>query len=312
LAVAAGMTHIAFVYGQSGRGDRPPASGWLARPEGTVRVRVLKRGEPSWGLVPRGFSSCGAVLGVGGCCCLRREVTRGPSRGACVQTACRWRRCSRPVRACRHLPDVRSRNGAWTSGGRCPALSSVGPRARTSGWPLRLAQAAAGRFARVRLSRFALRRSVHSLWLVPLAVAPHQAPARSGFLRLVLARGGGARPRRAPGSYSMSCRHGSLQAASAGALGPQARLSATSKSRRAESRGPRTGATTEPIARNGPETGSPSCAPFDPCFRKGVNEAGHQRGRIIPASKRDRDRASESRAHQQGQASRRPCPYQPG
>jgi hypothetical protein len=158
LAVAAGLTHISFVYGHPAEAIVPllwVLAGLFAR-EGRVlsagALVGLSAGFELWGVL-------GVVVLL-----LAPSVARALA-GACVQAA---------VVSAMLVPFVvagtfRMFDHEWlTTSGTLVGLV-VGPGAHF-GWPLRLAHAALAIGAGAGLT-FALRRNVHALWLVPLAVA---------------------------------------------------------------------------------------------------------------------------------------------
>jgi hypothetical protein len=158
LAVAAGVTHIAFVYGHPAEAIVPLL--WVLAGLRARDGRVLSAGALVG--LSAGFELWG-VLGVAGLL-LAPRLTRALA-GACVQAA---------VVAVMFVPfalggTFRMFDHQWqvTSGTLVGLV--VGPGAHF-GWPLRLVQASLAIGAGAALA-FALRRSVHSLWLVPLAVA---------------------------------------------------------------------------------------------------------------------------------------------
>jgi hypothetical protein len=158
LAVAAGMTHIAFVYGHPAEAIVPLL--WVLAGLWAREGRVLSAGALVG--LSAGFELWG-VLGVA-VLLLAPKLTRALA-GACVQFV---------VVAVMLAPfalagTFRMFDHQWqvTSGTLVGLV--VGPGAHF-GWPLRLAQASLAIAAGAALA-LALRRSVHSLWLVPLAVA---------------------------------------------------------------------------------------------------------------------------------------------
>jgi hypothetical protein len=158
LAVAAGVTHIAFVYGHPAEAIVPLL--WVLAGLWARDGRVLSAGALVG--LSAGFELWG-VLGVA-VLLLAPRLTRALV-GACVQLA---------VVAAMLAPfalagTFRMFDHHWqVTTGTLVGLV-VGPGAHF-GWPLRLAQASLAIAAGVALA-LALRRSVHSLWLVPLAVA---------------------------------------------------------------------------------------------------------------------------------------------
>jgi hypothetical protein len=158
LAVAAGMTHIAFVYGHPAEAIVPLL--WVLAGLWAREGRVLSAGALVG--LSAGFELWG-LLGVA-VLLLAPKLTRALA-GACVQFV---------VVAVMLAPfalagTFRMFDHQWqvTSGTLVGLV--VGPGAHF-GWPLRLAQASLAIAAGAALA-LALRRSVHSLWLVPLAVA---------------------------------------------------------------------------------------------------------------------------------------------
>ena len=158
LAVASGLTHIAFVYGHPADAVIPLVwvlAGLWARQDRVFAAGAvvgLSAGLELWG-----------VLGVA-VLLLAPRLTRALA-GACVQAA---------VVVAMLAPfalagTFRMFDHEWrvTSGTVLGLI--VGPGAHFS-WPLRLAQASLAVGAGGALA-FALRRSAHALWLVPLAVA---------------------------------------------------------------------------------------------------------------------------------------------
>jgi hypothetical protein len=158
LAVAGGLTHIAFVYGHPAEAIVPLL--WVLAGIWAREGRVLSGGALVG--LSAGFELWG-LLGVA-VLLLAPRLTRALA-GACVQTA---------VVATMLAPfalagTFRMFDHEWrvTSGTLVGVV--VGPGAHF-GWPLRFAQAALALGTGTALA-LALRRSVHSLWLVPLAVA---------------------------------------------------------------------------------------------------------------------------------------------
>jgi hypothetical protein len=158
LALAAGLTHIAFVDGHPANGIIPllwVLAGLWAREDRVLAAGALiglSAGLELWGVL-------GAVVLL-----LAPRLTRALA-GVCVQAA---------VVAAMLVPfalagTVRMFDYRWgvTSGTLVGLV--VGPGAHF-GWPLRFAQAALAVGVGAGLA-FALRRSVHALWLAPLAVA---------------------------------------------------------------------------------------------------------------------------------------------
>ena len=158
LAVAGGLTHISFVYGHPAEAIVPLL--WVLAGVRAREGRVLSAGALVG--LSAGFELWG-VLGVV-VLLLAPSVTRALA-GACVQAA---------VVSAMLAPFViagsfRMFDHQWrTTSGTLVGLV-VGPGAHF-GWPLRLAQAALAMGAGAALT-FALRRTVHALWLVPLSVA---------------------------------------------------------------------------------------------------------------------------------------------
>jgi hypothetical protein len=158
LAVAGGLTHISFVYGHPAEAVVPLL--WVLAGLRAREGRVLSAGALVG--LSAGFELWG-VLGVV-VLLLAPSLTRALA-GACVQAA---------VVSAMLAPFVvagtfRMFDHEWrvTSGTLVGLV--VGPGAHF-GWPLRLAQAALAIGAGAALT-FALRRTAHALWLVPLAVA---------------------------------------------------------------------------------------------------------------------------------------------
>jgi hypothetical protein len=158
LAVAGGLTHIAFVYGHPAEAIIPLL--WVLAGLWAREGRVLSSGALVG--LSAGFELWG-VLGVV-VLLLAPRITRALA-GVCVQAA---------VVAAMLAPfalagTFRMFDHEWrvTSGTLVGLV--VGPGAHF-GWPLRLAQASLALGAGAALA-FAMRRKVHSLWLVPLAVA---------------------------------------------------------------------------------------------------------------------------------------------
>jgi hypothetical protein len=157
LAVAAGLTHIAFVYGHPAEAIVPllwVLAGLWAREDRVFRAGALvglSAGLELWG-----------VLGV--VVLLLAPRLRRAFSGACVQGV---------VVAAMLAPfavggTFRMFDHKWrvTSGTLVGLVVAPGTH---FGWPLRLAQASIA-IAAGALLAFALRRSVHAVWLVPLAV----------------------------------------------------------------------------------------------------------------------------------------------
>jgi hypothetical protein len=158
LAVAAGVTHIAFAYGHPAEAIVPLL--WVLAGLWAREGRVLSAGALVG--LSAGFELWG-MLGVA-VLLLAPRLARALA-GACVQVA---------VVAAMLAPfalagTFRMFDHQWqvTSGTLVGLV--VGPGVHF-GWPLRLAQALLAIGAGAALA-FALRRSVHSLWLVPLTVA---------------------------------------------------------------------------------------------------------------------------------------------
>ena len=188
----------------SGRGDRPVALG--ARGPPGAQGRVLSAGP--WWVCPQASSS-GVCLGVVG-------AAAGSERDArtrrCVCAGGRRVGDARAVRARRHVPDVRStsggrRQGRSSASSSVPALTSAG---RSGSRRLALAIGAGAALA------FALRRTVHALWLGAARGRAGEAPARSRLVRLVLAGGWRRSSSSAPVSCSPSCRRDFPQVGSGG------------------------------------------------------------------------------------------------
>jgi hypothetical protein len=158
LGVAAGLTHIAFVYGHPAEAIVPLL--WVLAGLRAREGRVLSAGALVG--LSAGFELWGA-LGVA-VLLLAPRVTRALA-GVCVQAA---------VVCAMLVPfalagTFRMFDHEWrVMPGTLIALV-VGSGAHF-GWPLRLAQASVALGAGAALA-YALRRSVHSLWTVPLAVA---------------------------------------------------------------------------------------------------------------------------------------------
>jgi len=158
LAVASGLTHIAFVYGHPGEAVIPLL--WVLAGLWAREGRVLAAGALVG--LSAGFELWG-VLGVA-VLLLAPRLTRAVA-GACVQAA---------VVAAMLAPFVlagtfRMFDYEWrvTSGTVIGLL--VGPGAHF-GWPLRVAQASLAVGAGAALA-FALRRTAHAVWIAPLGVA---------------------------------------------------------------------------------------------------------------------------------------------
>jgi hypothetical protein len=158
LAVGAGMTHIAFVYGHPAEAIIPML--WVLAGLWAREGRVLSAGALVG--LSAGFELWG-VLGVA-VLLLAPRLTRALA-GACVQVAL----VAAMLAPFALAGTFRMFDHQWqvTSGTLVGLV--IGPGAHF-GWPLRLAQASLAIGAGAALA-FALRRSVHSLWLVPLAVA---------------------------------------------------------------------------------------------------------------------------------------------
>jgi hypothetical protein len=158
LALAGGLTHISFVYGHPAEAIVPLL--WVLAGLWAREGRVLSAGALVG--LSAGFELWG-VLGV--VVLLLAPSVRRALAGACVQAA---------VVSAMLAPFVvagtfRMFDHEWrTTSGTLVGLV-FGPGAHF-GWPLRLAQAALAIGAGAALA-FALRRNVHALWLVPLAVA---------------------------------------------------------------------------------------------------------------------------------------------
>jgi hypothetical protein len=158
VAVASGLTHIAFVYGHPAEAVIPLL--WVLAGLWARQGRVVTAGALVG--LSAGFELWG-VLGVA-VLVLAPRLTHALA-GACVQTA---------VVAAMLAPfalagTFRMFDHEWrvTSGTVIGLI--VGPGAHF-GWPLRLAQASLAVGAGAALA-FALRRSLHALWLAPLGVA---------------------------------------------------------------------------------------------------------------------------------------------
>jgi hypothetical protein len=157
LAVAGGLTHISFVYGHPAEAIIPllwVLAGLRAR-EGRVlsagALVGLSAGFELWGVL-------GVVVLV-----LAPSVTRALA-GACVQVAV----VSAMLAPFMVAGTFRMFDHQWRATSGTLVGFVVGSGAHF-GWPLRLAQAALAIGAGAALA-FALRRNVHALWLVPLAV----------------------------------------------------------------------------------------------------------------------------------------------
>jgi hypothetical protein len=158
LAVAGGLTHISFVYGHPAEAIVPLL--WVLAGLRAREGRVLSAGALVG--LSAGFELWG-VLGVA-VLLLAPSVTRAVV-GACVHAAVVFAMLAPFVVA----GTFRMFDHEWrTTSGTLVGLV-VGPGAHFS-WPLRLAQAALAIGAGAALT-FALRRNLHALWLVPLAVA---------------------------------------------------------------------------------------------------------------------------------------------
>ncbi|MGZ8696037.1 MAG: hypothetical protein ACXWZ8_01330 [Gaiellaceae bacterium] len=158
LAVGAGLTHISFVYGHPAEAIVPLL--WVLAGLWAREDRVLVAGALVG--LSAGFELWG-VLGVA-VLLLAPRLTRAVA-GACVQAA---------VVAAMLAPfalagTFRMFDHEWRATSGTLVSLVVGPGAHF-GWPLRLAQASLAIGAGATLA-IAWRRSVHSLWLVPLAVA---------------------------------------------------------------------------------------------------------------------------------------------
>ena len=152
VAVGAGLTHIAFVYGHPAEAIVPLL--WVLAGVWAREGRVLSAGALVG--LSAGFELWGA-LGVV-VLLLAPSVTRGLA-GASVQAAV----VSAMLAPFALAGTFRMFDHEWrvTSG-------TLGPGAHF-GWPLRLAQASLAIGAGAVVA-FTLRRSVHALWLVPLSV----------------------------------------------------------------------------------------------------------------------------------------------
>jgi hypothetical protein len=157
LAVAGGSTHIAFIYGHPAEAIIPLL--WVLAGLRAREGRVLSAGALVG--LSAGFELWG-VLGVA-VLLLAPRLTRAIA-GACVQAV---------VVAAMLAPfavagTFRMFDHEWRVTSGTLAGLVVGPGAHF-GWPLRLAQASLAICAGAAVA-FGLRRTVHSLWLVPLAV----------------------------------------------------------------------------------------------------------------------------------------------
>jgi hypothetical protein len=157
LAVAGGSTHIAFIYGHPAEAIIPLL--WVLAGLRAREGRVLSAGALVG--LSAGFELWG-VLGVA-VLLLAPRLTRAIA-GACVQAV---------VVAAMLAPfavagTFRMFDHEWRVTSGTLAGLVVGPGAHF-GWPLRVAQASLAIGAGAAVA-FGLRRSVHSLWLVPLAV----------------------------------------------------------------------------------------------------------------------------------------------
>jgi hypothetical protein len=157
VAVAGGLTHIAFVYGHPAEAVVPLL--WVLAALRARDGRVLSAGALVG--LSAGFELWGA-LGFA-VLLLAPRLTRALT-GACVETA---------VLAAMLAPfaltgTFRMFEREWlvTSGTLVGVLAGSGTH---FGWPLRLVQASLAIGAGAAVA-FALRRSVHALWLAPLAV----------------------------------------------------------------------------------------------------------------------------------------------
>ena len=158
LAVAGGLTHISFVYGHPAEAIVPLL--WVLAGVRAREGRVFSAGVLVG--LSAGFELWG-VLGVV-VLLLAPSVTRALA-GACVQAAV----VSAMLAPFALAGTFQMFDHEWrVTSGTLVGLA-VGPGAHF-GWPLRLAQASLAIGAGAALA-FALRRSVHALWLVPLAVA---------------------------------------------------------------------------------------------------------------------------------------------
>ena len=157
VAVGAGLTHIAFVYGHPAEAVVPLL--WVLAGVWAREGRVLSAGALVG--LSAGFELWG-VLGVV-VLLLAPSVTRGLA-GASVQAAV----VSAMLAPFALAGTFRMFDHEWrvTSGTLVGLV--VGPGAHF-GWPLRLAQASLAIGAGAVVA-FTLRRSVHALWLVPLSV----------------------------------------------------------------------------------------------------------------------------------------------
>jgi hypothetical protein len=157
LAVAGGLTHISFVYGHPAEAIIPLL--WVLAGLRAREGRVLSAGALVG--LSAGFELWG-VLGVV-VLLLAPSVTRALA-GACVQVAV----VSAMLAPFMVAGTFRMFNHEWQATSGTLVGFVVGPGAHF-GWSLRLAQAALAIGAGAALA-FALRRNVHALWLVPLAV----------------------------------------------------------------------------------------------------------------------------------------------
>jgi hypothetical protein len=158
LAVAGGLTHIAFVYGHPAEAIVPLL--WVLAGLWAREGRELSAGALVG--LSAGFELWG-VLGVV-VLLLAPSVTRALA-GACLQAAV----VSAMLAPFALAGTFRMFDHEWrvTSGTLVGLVVDPGAH---FGWPLRLAQASLAIGAGAALA-FALRRRVHALWLVPLAVA---------------------------------------------------------------------------------------------------------------------------------------------
>jgi hypothetical protein len=158
LAVAGGLTHISFVYGHPAESVVPllwVLAGLWAREDRLLSAGALvglSAGFELWGVL-------GVVVLL-----LAPSVMRAVA-GACVQAA---------VVSAMLAPFVvagtfRMFDHEWRTTSGTLAGLVVGPGAHFD-WPLRLAQASLAIGAGAACT-FALRRTIHAVWLVPLAVA---------------------------------------------------------------------------------------------------------------------------------------------
>jgi hypothetical protein len=158
LAVAGGLTHIAFVYGHPAEAIVPLL--WVLAGLRAREGRVLSAGALVG--LSAGFELWGALGMV--VLLLAPSLTRAFA-GACAQAAV----VSAMLAPFALAGTFRMFDYEWRVTSGTLAGLVVGPGA-DFGWPLRLAQAALAIGAGAAVA-FALRHSVHALWLVPIAVA---------------------------------------------------------------------------------------------------------------------------------------------